>query len=72
MVDKTCIFCGHPVDTNNDFEYRKAMPKGIHSRMSHGVRRDKDGRWFHLNVWQCIHAEEVAKLEKVVDIYFPS
>lgn len=41
-------------------EYRKLFPVGIHSRMSFGTRRDKDGRWFHIFAWQCILAEQVA------------
>ena len=57
----TCLFCGHPVDADNEHEYRKRFPKSIHSRISYGAQRDKDGRWYHIFPWQCIVAEEIAK-----------
>lgn len=61
MLSEVCLFCGHPVDSGDEHEYRKRFPKKVHSRMSHGAQRDKDGRWYHIFPWQCILAEEIAK-----------
>lgn len=61
MINEICIFCGYSVDSDAERDYRKTMPKGIYSRMSHGAQRDKDGRWYHIFVWQCIRAEEQAR-----------
>lgn len=55
-----CLFCGCPVDTELDMEFRKALPKAmprtLRSRLAHGFQRDVDGRWMHTNSWQCIVA----------------
>lgn len=69
MLSETCLFCGHPVNSGDqEYEYRKRFPKKIHSRMSHGAQRDKDGRWFHIFSWQCILAEEIANGNLVLEI----
>jgi hypothetical protein len=57
LAKNSCKYCKGTLHFEPFEALKEKVPREVHSRMAFGVEHDKDGRPFHMAVWQCLEVE---------------